>query len=115
MDNLIVKDEQLNWIYNLNGLYTYLDANVNTPDFTPSYNGPVLVVHAQPSQFVDDYDYVRSMMPNVEFSPIPGGEHNLQQSNPEELLDRIVSFVNKTHETGDANEGSEANETDEND
>lgn len=108
-----MKDEQLSWVYNLDGLYTYLDANVNTPHFTPSFDGPVLVVHAEPSAFVDDYDYVRSMMPNVEFSPIANGEHTLHQSNPEELLARIVSFVNKTNETGDANEGSDANETDE--
>lgn len=109
-----MKDGELSWIYNLTSLYTYLDPNLNTPNFTPRFDGPALVVHAEPSAFVDDYDYVRSMLPKAEFSAIPNGDHNLHKSHPDELLAQIVAFVNKTSETGEANEGSEANETDEN-
>lgn len=110
-----MKDGELSWIYNLNGLYDFFDPKINVPDFMPAFDRQVLLVHAQPSAFVDDYDYVRSMMPNVEFSAIAGGDHNLHKSHPDELLARIVEFVNrKTKESGETNEGSEANETDEN-
>ena len=111
MNNLTIKNGELSWIYNLNGLYAYLDPKTNVPDFQPAFDRDVLVVHAQPSDFVDDYDYVRSMMPNAEFSPIANGDHNLHKSHPAELLDRIVAFVNKlSNETGEPNAGGEANE-----
>lgn len=71
-----------------------------------SFAGAVLLVHASDSQFVDDCDYVRSMMPHTEFYAIDNGDHNLHISHPEELVARIVSFVTRTE-----NERSEGSET----
>lgn len=75
-------------------------------DIEPSFDGAVLLVHAAKSMFVTDFDYVRSMMPNTEFNEIADGDHNLHISHPDELLERIVSFVNRTE-----NEKAETSET----
>ena len=73
-----------------------------------SFDGAVLLVHAANSMFVEDPDYVRIMMPNTEFVEIANGDHNLHISHPEELVARIVSFVNRTE-----NARTDASETDE--
>lgn len=107
--NLILKDDQLAWKFNLPGLYRFLTSMENAAEVR--YDGAVLLVHASNSLFVDDCEYVRSMMPNTEFIEIPDGDHNLHISHPKELVERIVSFVNRTE--NEKTEGSETDETSE--
>ena len=105
-ENLVLKNDELAWRFNLSGLYRFLSSMEEESDIEPSFDGKVMLVHAHPSAFVNDFDFVRSMMPNTEFIGITNGDHNLHISHSDEFLEKIVSFVNRTE-----NEKTETSET----
>ena len=100
--NLILRDNQLEWKFNLKELNNFLDlmykeGNVYSDNIKVNFNGDVLLIYGGQSEFFkkdEDIDDVLKVLPNTKFECIETGGHSLPFTHANEFLNKTVSFIN---------------------
>lgn len=82
--------------FKLNDWYFRTAKFVNNYDVARAFRGPVLALHGENDQVVNNYAsrHYQAIFDNCEFHLIPGSDHGLHQ-NRDEVYTRVVNFLTK--------------------
>lgn len=95
MQNLRHKDGQFGWQPNLELLYNSLDTIGGFPEFTTTYDRPVMWVAGSESQYVkDEYRPVmQKLFPQVRKVTVKGAGHWVHSQKPDEFTQLLRHFL----------------------
>lgn len=101
MQNLRRTDRGYQWQPNLEMLYQNLDAIAGFPELTASYEGPVLWIKGEQSNYIDDDSAVvmRELFPKVRKSTVRGANHWVHSEKPQEFVALLKSFLDSLYPT----------------
>lgn len=69
VSNLVMRDGQLSYKYNIDELIKFLDTLEKIEDVIPNWSGPCLEIYGSLSPFInkDDYESILKLLPNTEY------------------------------------------------
>ncbi|GAV05417.1 hypothetical protein RvY_15556 [Ramazzottius varieornatus] len=92
--NLVEKDGQIEWRINLKAFEKYLDQIMEFPEYDNSYNGPVLFIKGDQSDYITEKEMpeINRLFPENVVVTLPG-THWVHQDSREGTIESIVNFM----------------------
>ncbi len=99
LQNLVLRDGRFSWRLNLAVLARAMDGLVGFPDMGGRvYTGRTLFLHGSLSDYVrlEYHSAIRRLFPKAEINAVDHAGHWLHADQPQQVLERIQAFLNKT-------------------
>lgn len=89
------EDETYYWKFNLKALFDNYSAILKELDGNRSYGGPTLLIGGSLSGYIRDehQDKINTLFPNHQLTMIEGAGHWVHADRPNELIDKVTSFL----------------------
>jgi esterase len=108
MQNLVYRNEQFEWRINLPALASNMPQLLDFPSAVAArvYNGKALFVSGRLSNYVcpEHHQTIYRMFPKAEFAVIPDAGHWVHADRPEQLVERVLGFLQDSVNAGGPSE-----------